>query len=355
MRKLSILYLYSEVMGYTIVTILALIKKGAEVHVVYKDTDNKTPYILSGFENLYLYRRSRYTQRTLKQLAKRVDPQITVVSGWVDKEYLNVARELRRERKVVVCGLDGQWQGSLRQQFARILGWFSYFHRFFSNAWVAGVYQYEYARKLNFSKNEIIFDLYSADLDLFARIRNGPSEMKKTEYPHRFLFVGRLEPVKGLDVLLRAWSLLGEQRKDWELHLIGNGSLRDELIENPGVVVKDFLQPSELINEFSNAGCFILPSRAEPWGVVVHESAAAGLPLICSDVVGAAVSFLIDGSNGYLFKSSDFLDLSSKLLNMIQADDEDIRKMGQISARLSKKITSDSSAANLLSLYRNHE
>jgi glycosyltransferase involved in cell wall biosynthesis len=349
-----VLYLYSEVMGYTMATIRALLKKGAEVHVVYKNRGKLTPYQPPVVENLYFYPRSSQTDETLEQISKKVDPQITVVSGWVDKEYLKVARKLRTGGKIVICGLDGQWHGSLRQRMANVLGRFHFFSHFFSHAWVAGVYQYEYARELGFAKKEIIFDLYSADLDLFSSAYCECAKIKEKKYPHRFLFVGRLDLVKGLDVLLEAWRELGGQRKDWELHLIGNGSLKDELIETPSIVVKDFLQPDDLVHEISSAGCFVLPSRREPWGVVVHEFAAAGLPLICSDVVGAAASFLIDGSNGYLFKSLDFSDLSSKLLNIIHAADEDLNKMGQVSVNLSRRITPDTSSANLLSLYKNH-
>ena len=351
---MRVLYLYSEVMGYTMATIRALLEKGCVVHVVHKDHGKLTPYQPSDVKNLYFYPRSSQTGATLEQISKKIDPQVTVVSGWMDREYLQVARKLRTNGKVVVCGLDGQWNGTLRQRMANLLGLFRYFSQFFSHAWVSGVYQYEYARELGFTKKEIIFDLYSADLELFSSAYYECVKIKKSQYPHRFLFVGRLEPVKGLDVLLDAWKKLGERRKDWELHLIGNGSLKDVLLETPGIVLKDFLQPDDLAHEISSAGCFVLPSRREPWGVVVHEFAAAGLPLICSDVVGAVASFLIDGSNGYLFKSSDFLDLSAKMLNVIQAKDEDLIKMGRVSVNLSRRITPDSSSDNLLSLCKNY-
>ncbi len=96
-------------------------------------------------------------------------------------------------------------------------------------------------------------------------------------------------------MLLQAWQQLGAKEGDWELHLIGNGSLKAQLEATAGVVLKDFMQPEQLILEVANTGCFLLPSRGEPRGVVAHEFAAAGLPLILSDSVGAAGTFLISG------------------------------------------------------------
>ena len=53
---------------------------------------------------------------------------------------------------------------------------------------------------------------------------------------------------------------------------------------------EDFIQPENL-EKVKNAGCFVLPSLKDNWGVVVHEFAAAGLPLIISDGVGAKLLF----------------------------------------------------------------
>ena len=55
----------------------------------------------------------------------------------------------------------------------------------------------------------------------------------------------------------------------------------------------------------SKAGVFVLPSKFEPWGVVVHEFAAAGFPLLLSKAVGASSHFLESGKNGMEFDISD--------------------------------------------------
>jgi glycosyltransferase involved in cell wall biosynthesis len=347
---MKILYLYAEVMGYTVATIRELAERGNEVHVVHWDHKKLTPYKAPLVPNVFMYNRSELSVEQIKMLAKNIIPNVTVISGWMDRGYMSVAKQLRKEGLPVVIGLDSHWHGTLNQWITLILGRLGYFSLFYSHAWVAGFYQFEYARRLGFPKSNIIYDLYSADLRLFNQAYKISVENKTTNYPHRFLFVGRFEPVKGLDVLLQAWQQLSANKGNWELHLIGNGSLKVQLEATAGVVVKDFMQPEQFMQEVANTGCFLLPSRGEPWGVVVHEFAAAGLPLIVSDVVGAASIFLISGLNGFSFKDNDPVALANRMLQIITMTDQELHAMAVSSHKLSQRITPETSAGNLFSV-----
>jgi glycosyltransferase involved in cell wall biosynthesis len=346
----KILYLYEEVMGYTMATISELADRGADLHVIHWDHKKLTPYQLPQARNVHFYARSRLTHEAMRGIASEIAPAITVVSGWNDKGYLKVAKALKTSGSTVVVALDGQWRGTTRQKVAAALGSGGYFRRYFSHAWVAGAYQFEYARRLGFDKNKIVFDLYSADVDLFHHVHRQASSQRSVRYPHRFQFIGRFEPVKGLDVLIEAWRILGDAKRDWDLCLIGHGSLRNMLTAMPGVVVKDFMQPNDLLEELQHAGCFILPSHTEPWGVAVHECAAAGIPLILSDAVGAVAALLIPGMNGFTFSTGDPRALASRMAQIVALSDEELRAMSDRSYDLSHRITPESSAANLLSL-----
>lgn len=347
---MKVLYLYSEVMGYTLATIHELVKSGVEVHVVHWDHKKLTQYQHPAIDGVYFYRRSTMTVEQIGILARKLSPNITVVSGWMDKGYLSIARVLRKNNLPVVVGLDGQWLQAPRQFVARIAGHLGLLSHYFSHAWVAGPYQYEYARKLGFVKSQIVYDLYSADITLFNRVYRSSITRKEKAYPHRFLFVGRLESIKGLDVLIAAWESLSMVRGEWELHLVGDGSLQSVLSKVPDVVLKPFMQPDALIQEVKTAGCFILPSRGEPWGVVVHEFAAAGLPLLVSNAVGSAPTFLINGYNGFSFLKNDSVSLAKRMLEIIESSDASLRLMAQRSHELGQRITPELSAANLISL-----
>ena len=69
--------------------------------------------------------------------------------------------------------------------------------------------------------------------------------------------------------------------------------------------IRGDLPEAELAAEYAAADVFALLSLHEPWGVVVNEAAASGLPLILSDRVGAARDLLRDGENGFLVPSGD--------------------------------------------------
>jgi glycosyltransferase involved in cell wall biosynthesis len=346
---MRVLFLYAEVMGYTVATIRSLVASGVELHVVYWDKNKLTPYVFPLLDGVFYYPRSEFSIQTLKDLADRIDPIITVVSGWTDRGYLPVARALRRKGRVVVAGLDAQWHGSARQRLAGVLGVCGLFSAFFSHAWVAGNRQFEFARRLGFRASHILLDLYSADTEIFQSAYTEVRESEHRVYPKVFLFVGRLEKVKGLETLIAAWEILRPRRGDWQLRLIGNGSMMDSLRNISGVDVTGFLQPESLVSEIKGVGCFILPSIKEPWGVVVHEFATAGLPMIVSDSVGASSSFLVPGLNGYRFRSQEASSLADAMAEIISKSDKELSIMGEMSNMLSRRISPKTSAANLLS------
>ncbi len=347
---LKILYMYTELMGYQIPILREYTQRyGAEVHVVHWDHKKLTPYKPPVIDRLRYYNRSECNRKDLHAIAEDISPDLVFISGWQDRDYLSVARSLRKKRIPVVAGFDDQWKGTLRQMTASVSGPLL-LGSFFSHAWVTGPYQYEFARNIGFKKPQIIFNCYSADLELFNAAHSSFRDVKSKKYPHRFLFVGRYETVKGVDLLLEAWSELENVRKNWELRLIGNGSLGAYLRGNRDIAVMDFMQPENLIDEVGHSGCFVLPSRDEPWGVVLHEFAAAGLPIICSDVCGAAPYFVTQKLNGYIFKSGDCNDLRRRMLQIIETTDAELFSMSQEAHGAGQKITPQISAASFLSI-----
>ncbi len=337
-------------MGYTVATMKELIAQGAEIHTVHWDVKKVTPYRIPKIDGLYTYPRSHYGYKSLLSLIERICPEIIVVSGWQDSLYVSVLEIMRKQNKFVVAAIDAQWKGSYKNLIGLFAGRLGLLRRLYSHVWVPGYLQYEFARRIGFSKENIIYDMYSADLDMFQRSYEMNLFKKAQKYPHRFLFVGRLEEIKGLKTLISAWDLLTNERNDWELKIIGNGSLYDDLKNKKNIILSDFMQPEDLINEIGSAGCFILPSILEPWGVVVHEFCAGGLPVILSNKVGSAPSFLISGMNGYMFSEGDHYDLYSKMKLFIDRSDDEMILMSKFSNDLSKKITPKTSAYNLLSI-----
>jgi glycosyltransferase involved in cell wall biosynthesis len=347
---MKILYLYTDLIGYQIPIFKEYVDKyNAQVHVIHWDHKKKTLYIPELIKNVTYYKRSEFTKSTMKQFALNLNPEIVYISGWMDNVYLAVAKMLKKKGVPIIPGFDDIWKGTYRQRIASII--FPIIRKlYFSYAWVAGPYQYEYARKLGFKKDHIIFNCLSADVNLFKNSYFSYKEKKNNKYPHRFLYAGRFEPIKGTDILIQAWENIKEKRKDWQLCIIGNGSLKNMATKYPDIIVKDFMQPEELINEVENSGCFILPSRSEQWGLVLQEFALAGLPIICSDICGGAPVFVIPNYNGFTFRSEDIKSLENKMIHIINTSDQNLIIMSDNSNKCGFKITPEMSAASFMSV-----
>ena len=88
-----------------------------------------------------------------------------------------------------------------------------------------------------------------------------------------------------------------------------------------------------------DTGVFILPSHFEHWGVVVHEFAAAGFPLLCSTTTSAASVFLNHGVNGFFHKPCNVASIVETFEKINSLNENDLIQMGNKSALLASKIT----------------
>ena len=149
-----------------------------------------------------------------------------------------------------------------------------------------------------------------------ARYRNEFNLDKEKRY---FLYVGRLVPQKNIDLLLDAFIGVSEKAPSWDLIIVGSGPMEAQLRNCIPTNLKNrvhwigFLQWKELRYMYHLSDVFVLPSKHEPWGVVVNEAMAAGLPVIASDVVGAASELIEDMKSGIIFPVNNKKALISAL------------------------------------------
>ena len=102
---------------------------------------------------------------------------------------------------------------------------------------VPGPYQYEYARKLGFQKQRILFNNLSANSSAFSQNQN-------INYDKTFLYVGRNHPVKSIDFLVNTWKNI-ENKKGWRLHLVGCKSFQNFVSENHSIISTNFISGDE--------------------------------------------------------------------------------------------------------------
>jgi len=346
MIKMKAVFLVINYMPHQLVSIKTLINDyNATVHS-FSFKDN-TP-IPENVENLKTYRSKDFSRTDLLKKIIEIKADLIVVAGWAISDYMWVAKQIRKKTNVPIIAMsDTQWLGTFRQKINCSI---SPFHvgKAFTHIWVAGIRQYDYARRLGFSNNQIIFNCLSADTELFSKVI---LDNKHIDYPRNFLYIGRFTEVKGLKNLMQAWSSI-EDKKGWTFTLIGSGEMKSELADNGNFIVKDYMPQDLLLEEMKNTGCFVLPSIKEPWALVIHEAASAGLPLLCTETCGATPHFLINNYNGYLIENNSIEDLKSKLELIIGMDEFSLLEFGANSRKLSERITPEIQTASLLQLIK---
>lgn len=347
--KRKILILYTELAGYTIACIHAYLGKYPqdEIHLVRWPVNNEAPFDFSFGAAIRVYERKSFDRQRLLQLAEKISPDGIICSGWIDKDYVQVCRAWNHKIPVVLV-MDNKWLGTMKQQLARLVSGFSV-QKQATYAWVPGTAQKEYALRLGFKEANIRTGFYSADLGFFNQQFSAAHEYKQQHFPHRFIYSGRYYDFKGVREMWNAFIKWKETSvNDWELWCLGTGDIPP--VQHPAIRHFGFVQPSELAAVLKDAGVFILPSRVEPWAVVVHEFAAAGFPLLLSDAVGAASAFLREGENGFVFRAGDEAAIARAFSSIAKMTDEQLNEMGAKSHAVAQSITPETWADTLHSL-----
>ena len=95
-------------------------------------------------------------------------------------------------------------------------------------------------------------------------------------------------------------------------------SLRQQVAQSSikGVWFEGIRQIDELPLYYARAKCFVLPSKSEPWGLVVNEAMASGLPVLVSNRCGCVADLVRDGTNGFVFDPFDTRSLAALLVKV---------------------------------------
>ena len=335
-RRLAVLH--SKLSGYMVSCLKALkTRHNIQLLVFRWPVSSEAPF--DSFDTLdwidALYTKRNQHAEDILQIVKDFRPDGLLIPGWMDRDYLKVARVMKKQGVTVVAGSDTQWQGTLRQWGGKLLAPHM-LHNAIDVLWVAGERQRTLARHLGFTGENCWSGLYACDWKKFAYVFN----TRDFQSAPAFLYVGRYTYSKGLDVLLAAYRTYRASVSDpWPLICAGAGEQQHILSGQKGVIDKGFVQPDRLPTLLGKASVFVLPSRKEPWGVALQEAAASGLPLICSTACGASIGLLQDAYNGYLFENGDADHLSRQLIQMHNLQIPERLQMGERSHELSKQFT----------------
>lgn len=160
----------------------------------------------------------------------------------------------------------------------------------------------------------------------------------------KVLACGRLAHQKGFDLLLDAWKEVELQDADWELEIVGDGCLRQELeqqiIDNnlQHVTISHFT--NNIKEKYAETGIFVLSSRYEGLGLVLLEAESMSLPMVSFDCKSGPNEIIQHGYNGYLAEAENPHDLAEKLLAVMN-DDNLREQMGHHAFEASRQFTTD--------------
>lgn len=329
------LVLWSHASDYLIAQLNTLEEKGNEVHLVCHSNSSDAPFDESHFHSKIssLSISKTYSVEEILKFTNEIKPDVILVSSWHIKPYTKLLNKIDFCALRVLC-MDNQWRFTFRQLLGVLLRDF-FVGKKYDVAFVTGSKAAKFARFLGFRQNEILMGVYSCNTNLYFEVNPSPANRE-------FIYVGRLVTEKGLEDLLLAYSIYRKiVDNPWTLKILGNGPDREKLFEraSPGVELIGFVQPRDLPKYLGSASCLVLPSHFEQWGVVMHEAAASGLPIIWTNVCGAKEAFGVSGENGFEVRSKKPEELARALSSMSKVSSKDWYQMSSRSRDLARTNT----------------
>lgn len=270
---------------------------------------------------LKLYRRLTYVLADF-------DPEAVVVPSYSPPIMLAAARWAKKHGAVSIMisastAWDYErvwWKESIKRFLVR---------RYYDAGFVGGTAGRDYLMSLGMSKEYIWGQHDAVDNDYFSNkaeqvLQRGKEYRKWAGLPERyFLYVGRFSEEKNLIRLLEAYRCYREcVSEGWGLVMVGDGPQGEELsqaaekLDLRDVLWPGFKQIAELPIYYALASAFILPSFREPWGLVVNEAMASGLPVMVSNRCGSAWDLVSEGRNGYTFDPYDVEEMAERMLKL---------------------------------------
>ena len=314
-----------------------------------------------GFERVTLFANADAQKQPAREVTRRmvaaldnIRPAVVVVPGWADVAALAALQWCVRHRVPAVIMSESTawdaprraWREAVKRQVVGLA----------AAGLVGGTPHQEYIIQLGmpaervFLGYDVVDNRYFADQAAVARSQK-PEVRKKHGLPEKyFLASARFIEKKNLRRLIEAHALYRKKSagagaqmgnpKPWDLVLLGDGELRRSLDQQlstlnlqPFVHLPGFKQYADLPEFYASAGAFVHASTTEPWGLVVNEAMASGLPVLVSSRCGCATDLVKDGVNGFIFDPCDAGQLA-QLMSKISASRFPLSAFGHASQKI---------------------
>jgi len=328
----------------------AFLARGAASHLVTTVRDPSAGEAAAG-ENVQLFPRTGPDKAFFSPQLRRAAPQLVDAADIVHAHGFYVApnwilgARARRTGRALVChphGFFEPWilaRSRLRKRLVHLL--FENANFAAARLWRALTPKEADQIRAQGIRAPIVVAANGVHLEEFAPDRPGvsTSSFARKERP-RMLFLARLHPKKGLDVLIPAWAAAGAVRGDWELVIAGPDELnhraeaetwvRQHRLENC-VRFVGTVSGADKVALLRSADAFILPSHSEGFSVAILEAMACAVPVIATHACNFPE---LEAEGGGWLCHAETADVARTLAAVFAADPDELRSRGATARRL---------------------
>jgi glycosyltransferase involved in cell wall biosynthesis len=304
-------------------------------------------------------------QQGMDQVLSHLNPDAVAIAGWASSEARACLAWCRKHSKQALLMSETRAADGRRIWFKEAIK--SWRIKPFQGAFVGGASHADYLRSLGF-RGPVAYGYDVVDNAYFreesTQWRANDQRMGLISRPY-ILASNRFVERKNLIRLVQAFAAVprsdgSPQGAAVDLCLVGDGPERVALqstckalglpvveaapwdvegqvtsaFTSPRVFLPGFRQIEELPRFYAHACCFVHPAISEPWGLVINEAMACGLPVLCSANCGAAEELVIDSINGFSFDPLDTVSISRVLRSFLNLPPEQKAAMGEASSEL---------------------
>lgn len=273
-------------------------------------------------------------------------PDLLITVGY-NRKYVwaltVTAHQLKIPAALYLVGWAEERQRSMLKEMVK--RW--YCRRYYNAAFVTGSRAAGYAEQLGIPADNVWRVGNVVDNNHFAQKGQSPEPLSGLG-KSCFLTVTRLSDEKNIPVLLQAFAQYRSNGGLWHLAVAGTGPDEVALLASVPAALQEYVhwlgwvQYDALPGLYAHAGCFVLPSQIEPWGLVVNEAMAAGLPILISRQCGCYPELCVEGQNGFGFSPSDVGRLTELMHQVESLPEEERRRLGNRSSAIVAEYSLDS-------------
>lgn len=277
----------------------------------------------------------------MRQALHQDNPDVVAIVGYARPECLEALKWSRSQGRTALLLSETQeidqrrvwWKEQIKRMRVRQ----------FDGAVVGGPNHRDYLIKLGMPSNRITMGYNAVDNQAFASWADQARQTSESPNRPYFICAARFAPEKNLDRLINAYAIYRQKvgaHAAWDLVLCGDGPLASQIEQvldsnqlKPFVHRPGFLSdPQAMAKHYALASAFVLPSLSEPWGLVVNEAAACGLPLLVTRRAGAARTLVHQEITGRTFDPFNEIEIAESLTWITNLDERQRAKIGRAAA-----------------------